>query len=639
MEIIGGPAIRRAQEKGTYIWLVTDEKPTSIIVTVSKNKDLSSPIAVSEATASNIVRLGNRLFNCLVKVSPTSRNLPNNIKLFYNIKIGDQTLKDFGLLSGENAIVYNNETLPSFIIPTKHTNILQGSCRKPHAANKSAYSQYDHMRTADALLRKSINNVASRPTMLCLTGDQIYADDVALPLLCGLKEKAKYYLGRSEELPHSKEKNKLITPDKIKLAGRGKILTKSIGFTSSEKDNHLMGFGEFMMMYLAVWGSLSITMPPYSVVSRDITRIKKKRGGKIKISVAKVSYDQYEEQRAIITTFLQNARKSRRIMANIASYMMFDDHEISDDWNLTKKNYTQFKTNPLSRRIQANGLAAYWACQGWGNDPSAFTENYKSTISKFLTSRSSNNGTQFEAVLRSQRWNYTVEGYPALVALDTRTHRSFKTGEFSQLMSNAEIKSLGDEFLRLNNKYKDTVDQQSMLILSPAPFLGFTAMERSQLAARFLPYAVDGEPWIGSKGAYDQMQKVLGRLEFKQCCIISGDVHYAFSRCTQIPRNNKASLEVIQITSSALHNAPVGVMRLMLDGLSLFERSIFNRQKTPYLYPINESEFLNGHTNISHLQYKSGQAIKNTYTFFNPNSGKLYKWIYNLQNQHTVNFT
>lgn len=641
MDIIGGPAIRRTDSSATYIWLVVDEKPDSIIITVSTNADLSKPLAVSRATPSSIIKLGDRLFNCLIKVSPANNSFPTDTKLFYDIKIGEQTLANFNLLTGNNAITYNNEPLPSFIVASKHRNILQGSCRKPHAANKSNFSQFDQMRTADALLNRSVNKPSTRPTMLCLTGDQIYADDVALPLLCALKEKAYYHLGWHEELPHAKDKNRVVIPNKLKLADRGKTLTTTMGFTSSEKDNHLMGFGEFMMMYLAAWGGLSLTIPAFSEIKDNIKRITRRRKrNKNVYREYKITNGDYDEQRNIVNTFLSNAHKTRRVMANIPTYMMFDDHEITDDWNLTKKNAERLKGNPLSKRIQANGLAAYWACQGWGNNPKAFTGRNNAIISKFLLSKSHKNASEYENILFRQRWNYTVEGYPVLVALDTRTRRKFNNGILSQLMSPAEIKLLKNEFLRLNKIYKGNSEQQSLLLLSPSPFLGFTAMERIQLAAGKLDNAIDtvldSEPWIGSATAYKQMKNTLKATDFKQCCIISGDVHYAFSRYEQVPRTNKQALEIIQITSSALHNAPVG---MVLMGLGILEKDIFNRQKTPYLHPLNEDDFLNGHTNINLLEYESGHAVKSTYTFFNPDSGKTYKWVYNLKEHHPVNFS
>jgi len=638
MEIIGGPAIRRTQPDAVYIWLVLDTNPSQITITVSTNQNLSTPVARSQSEPDNIVKVGENLFICLVKVTADNGTFLNDIKFYYDISINDQTLSDFGLLAGDNSIVYGADTLPSFFIPTKHSNILHGSCRKPHAANKSYHSQFDHMRTADNLLNTAIDKLDSRPSMLCLTGDQIYADDVALPLLCALKDEAKRYIGWTEELPHAKDNRKTVIPDAINLCGRNSILTKTIGFTSGNKDNHLMTFGEYMMMYLVVWGGLSVNMPAYSAIANDIVRLTKKRH-RHTYKLPKLSYDDYEEQRAILMTFLRNARKSRRIMANLPTYMMFDDHEVSDDWNLTEKNHTLFKTNPLSKRIQANALAAYWACQAWGNNPDGFANDFKTSVSKFLCSKSVRHGATFEASIRKQYWNYTVEGYPVLVALDTRTRRDFKDSKFSQLMSEKEINKLKNEFIRINTLYKTEVNEQSVLLLSPAPFLGFTAMERLQLAVDFLPNTVDGEPWIGSEIAYDNMKKALSRLDFKQCCIISGDVHYAFSRCMHLPRANKPDLEVLQITCSSLHNSPSGVMRQMLDLLTTKERSVFNREKTPYLYPTNISEFLNGHTNISHIQYSSGQAIKNSYVFFDPNKGKKYKWNYNLKNYQTVNLT
>lgn len=640
MDIIGGPAIRRTERKATYIWLVIDEKPDRISITVSTNENLSNPIAVSNSAPSNIVKLGDKLFNCLIKVNPATGSFPADCKLYYDINIDGQSLADFDLLSGKKSIVYGNDSYPSFILPTKHTNILQGSCRKPHASNRSRHSQYDHMRTANSLLNASINNTNTRPTMLCLTGDQIYADDVVLPLLCGLKEKSKYYLGWDEELPDSKDNKKTIIPDQIKLTKRDKILTKTIGFSSGKKENHLMGFGEYMMMYLAVWGGVSLTIPSYSSIVNEIpTKRKRRRTGKGTYIEPAIREYEYEEQRSIVISFLANAATTRRVMANITSYMMFDDHEITDDWNLTEKNYKQFRTNRLSKRIQANGLAAYWACQGWGNNPSLSTTQFKSVVSKFLTSKTSKSGSKYETTLNSQRWNYTVEGFPALVALDTRTRRSYKGGTFSQLMSASEMSLLKKEFDRINKLYQDSRDEQSVLLLSPAPFLGFTLAERIQLALNFLPTSIDGEPWIGNETAYKRMKNALSKLEFKQCCIISGDVHYSFSRCMHIPRKSMIDLEVLQVTSSSLHNAPTGILRLLLHGFTLAEKSIFNRNKTPYLYPDNETEFINGHTNISHLQYNLGQPVKNSVTFFDPNEGKPYKWVYNFEDPHIVHFS
>jgi phosphodiesterase/alkaline phosphatase D-like protein len=57
------------------------------------------------------------------------------------------------------------------------------------------------------------------------------------------------------------------------------------------------------------------------------------------------------------------------VLANVPTYMIFDDHDVTDDWNLTARWRHRVHASPAGRRIVANALAAYWAFQGWGNDP------------------------------------------------------------------------------------------------------------------------------------------------------------------------------------------------------------------------------------------------------------------------------
>ena len=120
-------------------------------------------------------------------------------------------LKDLGLLSGENTILYDSSnseeltitmkhegkplphlfSLPTFYIPVgkngSQLNILYGSCRKLHGNDE------DSLIIGDKLLASSISDLKKRPSSLFLIGDQIYADDVAGPLIG--------YLGRlSNEL-------------------------------------------------------------------------------------------------------------------------------------------------------------------------------------------------------------------------------------------------------------------------------------------------------------------------------------------------------------------------------------------------------------------------------------------------------
>ena len=55
--------------------------------------------------------------------------------------------------------------------------IVHGSCRRPHA------NVPDLLADLDGLIEKARTNGLERPHQLFMTGDQIYADDVATSLL------------------------------------------------------------------------------------------------------------------------------------------------------------------------------------------------------------------------------------------------------------------------------------------------------------------------------------------------------------------------------------------------------------------------------------------------------------------------
>ena len=72
------------------------------------------------------------------------------------------------------------------------------------------------------------------------------------------------------------------------------------------------------------------------------------------------------------TLFAQGVPKVRKGLANIATYMMFDDHEVSDDWHMTHDWVTQVYSSPVGLRVMQNALCAYAVFQAWGNTPERF---------------------------------------------------------------------------------------------------------------------------------------------------------------------------------------------------------------------------------------------------------------------------
>ncbi len=85
-------------------------------------------------------------------------------------------------------------------------------------------------------------------------------------------------------------------------------------------------------------------------------------------------------------TFIAGLTRIRRALANVATYMIFDDHEISDDWNFSKIWKDRVMTSPLGRTILRNGLMAYTLFQGWGNDPNQFIDDTRDPQGNVITS-------------------------------------------------------------------------------------------------------------------------------------------------------------------------------------------------------------------------------------------------------------
>ena len=64
-----------------------------------------------------------------------------------------------------------------------------------------------------------------------------------------------------------------------------------------------------------------------------------------------------------------------QVLANTPTYMIFDDHEVADDWNLNGRWVTRVYGREWGRFIVRNGLLAFTLMQAWGNDPAHFAKD------------------------------------------------------------------------------------------------------------------------------------------------------------------------------------------------------------------------------------------------------------------------
>ncbi len=460
--------------------------------------------------------------------------------------------------------------LPSFIAPPlnpRDLRVVHVSCRKPHGPGIDALPIVDDM--IEGVLRDPGSR--PRPHLLVHTGDQIYADDVAVSLLHTVIDSGAALLGWNpgEKLPLT---TGALVPSVIGAGARQVVLDQS-KLTSGEGTSHLLGFGEFCAMYVMAW---SPTIWPEDLPTHD--QVAQRSGaGPIdphwRLAALKYIYEHYaKEKRNIDQGYRPHLTKVRRLLANVPSFMQFDDHEITDDW-FRNLHWLKDSQDPgtaagrLGRAIVRNGMASYAVFQAWGNTPEQFdgspTVNAGARILGHLAAWNTKVGaddpditgtngslaralglpvsfTSDRPILDAStcRWHYRVD-WPnvQLIALDTRTSRVTPG-------SANESPALLFDPIDLDRQISGPPPPAEGLtiLLSPAPVFGGALHEwLGEKATSFRviksPEFADPEHWALQPVA---VHRLLSRMAVRgqvapdniirtRTVILSGDVHYGFS--------------------------------------------------------------------------------------------------------------
>ncbi|WP_148699867.1 hypothetical protein [Candidatus Nitrososphaera evergladensis] len=517
-------------------------------------QDAKKPSVIGSGVTKSL-RLGKRLHAALAIARPQPEQhgsaasfFPTDTLLAYDLEIitevedgiaaAGKRLADLGLASGENSISYylQDSSLPTFFIKGDDKgplNLLHGSCRKLHGKGEDCFA------AADKVISKSFADIGNRPSALFLTGDQIYADDVAVPLARYLTEFGVALLGWEERIDGVDEKISDIAP-----GTRQKLVEKYAGFTSGQAENHLLAFGEFAAMYMLAWNEEN-----WPVEFPDIASIPDNR------------QEKYRDQIKHLEEARRDLAAVRRVLANIPTYMIFDDHDVTDDWNITREWHDNAKYSKCGKQVIANALLAYWVFQGWGNDPSLYDPDFIGRISNYLGKNgdaTAEEKTLFEDLfLNFHGWTFGAPTKPLAIFTDSRTQRHYDSFRGPpQLIGKDGLTAISRVAQLAGYKKGDPI-----IIVSAAPVLGFYLFEALQkaLAVATSIYALDLETWYANTKVRTRFLSFLAR-EFapRRCIIMSGDVHFGFTTRAAIafsqenPKDMATTINVTQLTSSAL---------------------------------------------------------------------------------------
>ncbi len=278
------------------------------------------------------------------------------------------------------------------------------------------------------------------------------------------------------------------------------------------------------------------------------------------------------------------APKIRWLLSTLPSSMIFDDHDVHDDWNTSQAwRLDMQKTDWWAERI-TGALMSYWIYQHLGNlSPAALESNE--------TYRAVRDVPDGERILRAfaqaadreadgakgTMWSYRRDFGPVrLLVIDSRCGRILGDGRRSMI---------SDQEFEWIERQADDGSFEHLVVATSMPWLlprvlhdieswneALCAGSRGRVMGRMAEWvrrAVDLEHWAAFRTSFDRLAEVFERVGRGESglqapatiCVISGDVHHTYVSEADYPRPLLA--RVYQITCSPIENTIPLVMRLV----------------------------------------------------------------------------
>jgi phosphodiesterase/alkaline phosphatase D-like protein len=265
----------------------------------------------------------------------------------------------------------------------------------------------------------------------------------------------------------------------------------------------------------------------------------------------------------------------RWVMSTIPTAMIFDDHDIRDDWNTSAAWRAEINTEPWWRdRIRA-GLASYWVYQHIGNlSPQQLEvdEDYQKVLAtegdcwpllEELADRADREVDGEKGLRFSFRWDL---GRSRLLMIDSRN---------SRILDGGERKMLGDrEFAWLEYQVNEGLEELDHLILASSlpwllpPAIGDIQSLNERAAARTglrgklaekVRQTADLEHWPAFFASFQRLSELIIEVARRPdgtgpatVSVLSGDVHHSYAARAQF--RGSSATQVYQLVCSPVHN-------------------------------------------------------------------------------------
>ena len=557
-QVIAGPIVRKVTSNSCHVWLVSSNADAPSLSLSHGDSVLAGD------SQSDTVRVGKHAFIHLVTFS-ASTSFEDRERINYKLIFNDHQQQN-AWEKEQRALLYKDQASLSFHYTGTPETILHGSCRKPHFHGDDALVQVNNLH------KIAFEENASFPDLLLMTGDQIYADDVAGPMLkaihsviarLGLYHEALEgaVVNNTSDLAtheHGFYEREQLLPQIATNTVLSSIFfgaKKKPVFTSVNAQNHLIGSAEIIAMYLLVW---SDALWPDIDIDKD--------------GIPEKYNAIFDKENEALTGFVKPLLQVRRALAHVPTYMIFDDHDVTDDWNLTRGWEQEVYGNPLSKRMIGNALIGYLLCQGWGNAPEKVTSLIQKVKASLDEQGLAAHNEIVDELLDFDQWHYRIDTTPPIEVLDTRTQRWRSESNMNKPSGLMDWEALCDF-------QHSIIGKESVIVVSAAPIYGVKVIEAIQKVFTFFGKAltVDAENWMAHKGTANVILNIFRHYKTPpEFIILSGDVHYSFVYDVRL-RFRRNSPHITQFTCSGLKNAfPDGLIK-WLDRLN----RVLYRSKSP----------------------------------------------------------
>jgi hypothetical protein len=263
----------------------------------------------------------------------------------------------------------------------------------------------------------------------------------------------------------------------------------------------------------------------------------------------------------------------RWLLSVVPTAMIFDDHDVHDDWNISDAWRREFGAKPWWRARISGAYLSYWLYQHLGNLSPAELDGDELWRQVLQAGDATAVLTEFALRADDQAqdiwWSFSRGfGRVGVVVIDSRSGRVLQEGS-RRMVSDAQWRQITES---ASGDWDHVVLATSLPPLLPR---GIHALEawsevvcggawgkRLASAGERLRRAVDLEHWAAFGTSFTELERLLSDLAAgvrdqapASVTIISGDVHHSYLAAVELPAPAHPRSAVYQAVCSPIHNA------------------------------------------------------------------------------------